>query len=162
MNEKILVPVDGSEYSIRALDAAADLASTLHATLVICEVVDVNRAATMSFGEPQLVQGCIDALRVECEAGVKQAVERVTPRVAGVESRVATGNVVEEILKLATETGAKWIVMGSHGRTGLNRLLMGSVAEGVLRHAPVPVMIVPPQRHGHHHATAATAAPSSS
>lgn len=161
MNQKILVPVDGSDYSIRALDAAADLASTLQATLVVGEVVDVNRAATMSFGEPQLVQGCLDALRVECDASVKQAVERVTPRVAGVESRVVTGNVVEEILKMATETGAKWIVMGSHGRTGLNRMLMGSIAEGVLRHSPVPVMIVPPERHGRHHEHPAATAASS-
>ncbi|MEO6835260.1 MAG: universal stress protein [Candidatus Tumulicola sp.] len=146
MNGRILIPVDGSEQSLRALDVAADLASALRATLIVCHVADIARVAAMTFGEPQFAQECFDAVRAEGASMLKEAVERAQRRVDGVESQIGRGNVVDEILRLATEAGAEWIVMGSHGRSGLSRLLMGSVAEGVLRHSTVPVMIVPPDR----------------
>jgi nucleotide-binding universal stress UspA family protein len=59
-----------------------------------------------------------------------------------VEQRLAEGDPAAEILHLATDTGCDMIVLGTHGRTGLDRLLMGSVAEQIVRKAPCPVLTV--------------------
>lgn len=138
----ILVPVDGSECSLRALDLAAALGAKLGTSIVVCHVLDIGRAAAMSGGEPQLVAGCLEALKSEGKEIVDEAVKRVA---AGIEvsSRTPEGAPVEEIERLAGELVPSFIAIGSHGRTGLDRLMMGSVAEGVVRHAPVPVMVVP-------------------
>ena len=143
MSEKILVPIDGSECSLRALDTAIDLARSLGDGLVICGVTDINQVA--AFG-PEYAQGCLEALQEQTDDTVKRAVARVGDRLGAVEPRVATGNVVAKILEAVAQTGSKWIVMGSHGRSGLDRLFMGSIAEGVLHRATVPVMVVPRQR----------------
>ena len=144
---RILVPVDGSEYSTHALDVATDLAATLDAELVVCHVVDLAKAATLSGGEAQLVPGCLEELESEGKAILDAALARAGSRVR-VSSRVAEGVPVEEIERLAAELRPTFIVIGSHGRTGLTRLVMGSVAEGVVRAAPVPVMVVP-SKHKH-------------
>jgi nucleotide-binding universal stress UspA family protein len=146
MNQRIVVAADGSEGSLRAVDAAADLARAIGAKLVVTHVVDSAKAATMCFGEAQLLAGCFDALREEGRHIVADAVaraRRIVTEPEQVESRIVQGSPVEEIVRLAGEGRADWIVMGSHGRSGLARALMGSIAEGVLREAPVPVMIVP-------------------
>ncbi|HVA32615.1 MAG TPA: universal stress protein [Candidatus Baltobacteraceae bacterium] len=151
MKDRILVPVDGSEYALHALDTAADLGRATGATIIVCHVVDIAKASMMSFGEAQLVAACFDALHQEGEGIVRDAVQHLRDRLgndASIESRIAQGNTVEEITRIAAEMHATWIVMGSHGRTGLVRMLMGSIAEGVLRHSPVPIVIVP-VRHVH-------------
>jgi nucleotide-binding universal stress UspA family protein len=148
MKSRIVVPVDGSECSAHSLDAACELAQATDAGIVLHHVVSGVRAATLSCGEPSLVAGCLDALRQEGKAIVAEAYERacrILP--AGrVESSTSMGDPIGEIARAASGEGVKWIVMGSHGRSGVSRLLMGSVAEGVLHRASVPVMIVPPQR----------------
>lgn len=154
MKPRILVPVDGSDYSIRALDIAIRLAGSLDAEIVVCHVVDLAKAATMSSGEAQLAAGALDILETEGQRIVDDAVERAVPSVA-TSSRIVQGEPIGEIDRLANELQPLFIVIGTHGRTGLSRLVMGSVAEGVVRRAPVPVMIVPPE---HAHASAAPAA----
>jgi nucleotide-binding universal stress UspA family protein len=142
---RILVPVDGSEYSKRALDIALDLACALGAELVIVNVVDLARVAVMSGGQAQLVAGSFEELQDEGKRLVDEARARVAGR-APVTTHVVEGSPVDEIEKLAGKLKVSYIVMGTHGRSGLNRAVMGSVAEGVARRAPVPVMIVPPER----------------
>jgi nucleotide-binding universal stress UspA family protein len=139
----IVAPVDGSVLSLKAVEAAADISCRLGATLVILNVADVAKAAAMTAGNAQFVGGCLEALRDEGESIVQRAADHVRSRVSSVETRLVQGNPVEEILKASDQLNAEWIVMGSHGRTGLMRGLLGSVAEGVVRHANVPVMIVP-------------------
>jgi len=146
MKNRILVPVDGSELSLSALDRAADLARALDSDLIVAYVVDLAKAASISFGDPQCVSGCVDALREEGESILRTATQRAGPLCSHVESRLVQGNPAEEIAGLASALRAGWIVMGSHGRTGLSHLLMGSVAEGVLHRSSVPVMIVPVER----------------
>jgi nucleotide-binding universal stress UspA family protein len=138
----ILVPVDGSDCSLRALDVASDFAARLGAGIVVCHVVDLSRAAAMSGGEPQLIAGCLEELHSEAKDIIDRAVARVAPGVAA-SARTVEGTPVEEIEQLACELAPAFIVVGSHGRTGLDRLMMGSVAEGVVRAAAVPVMVVP-------------------
>jgi nucleotide-binding universal stress UspA family protein len=138
----ILVPVDGSDSSWRALDVAANFAQRVGTELVVCHVVELAKAATLSGGQAELVAGCIEELEDEGKTIVAEAIERVRGRVR-VSSRIVTGASVDEIERIATEIKPSFIVIGTHGRTGLNRLVMGSVAEGVVRGAPVPVMVVP-------------------
>ncbi len=142
---RILVPVDGSEYADRALHVAADLAGSLGAEVVVCHVVDLARAAMMSGGEVQLLAGCLEELQAEGRRIVDAAVAKVgSPATAS--SRIVQGLPIDEIEKLAAEIEPQFIVIGSHGRSGFKRAIMGSVAEGVARRAPVPVMVVPPKR----------------
>jgi nucleotide-binding universal stress UspA family protein len=143
MSGCILVPVDGSDLSLKAVDVAADLARSLQEAMVICFVVNVVKAAAMTGGQVQFVGGCLEALWAEGESIVKAAADRAGARTARVETRVVQGSPSEEIMRTADELHAGWIVMGSHGRNGLSRALMGSVAEGVIRHSNVPVLIVP-------------------
>jgi nucleotide-binding universal stress UspA family protein len=142
MQPPILVPVDGSDCSLRALDVATNFAATLGGELVVCHVVELAKAATLSGGQAELVAGCIEELQRAGTAIVDEAIERVGSRVR-VSSRTVEGTSVDEIERLAAEIKPSFIVIGSHGRTGLNRAVMGSVAEGVVRRAPVPVMVVP-------------------
>jgi nucleotide-binding universal stress UspA family protein len=142
---RILVPVDGSEFSKRALDVATDLACALSAELVLVTVVDLTRAAVMSGGQAQLVAGALEELQAEGKRLVEEARARVAGR-APATTRVIEGSPIDEIEKAAIQLKVSYIVMGTHGRSGLNRAVMGSVAEGVARRAPVPVMIVPPER----------------
>ncbi len=143
----ILVPVDGSDCSMHALDFAVELASSLGAEIVVCHVLDLSRAAAMSAGAAQLVEESMQLLRTEGKEIVDRAVARAGAKVP-VSTRVPEGAPVEQIEQLAAELPANFIVLGSHGRTGLDRLLMGSVAEGVVRAASVPAMVVPCRRAG--------------
>jgi nucleotide-binding universal stress UspA family protein len=147
----LLVPVDGSECSLKALDAAVTLAQPLGAEIVLCHVVDLGKASGMSGGEPLLLDGCYEALRTEGEYILEKAVSRAGPAVK-VSTRMVDGAPIEEIQKAAQEIRPRIVVIGSHGRSGFNRMLMGSVAEGVARGCCVPVMIVPVE-----HAVAKTA-----
>jgi nucleotide-binding universal stress UspA family protein len=139
----ILVPVDGSEYSTRALDVATDLARALGAELVIFHVVDMARVAMLSAGQAQLIPECLQEVESEGRQIVEDALHRVPSGVRAT-TRMADGMPVEQIERTADEIKPSFIVMGTHGRSGLKRAVMGSVAEGVARRSPVPVMIVPP------------------
>jgi len=140
-----LVPVDGSEYSNKALNVAVDLARDLGAELVILNVVDLARVAMMSGGQAQLIPGCLEELKSEGRRIVGDARALVGSR-ARASVRVTDGAPVNQIEQIAAEILPAFIVIGTHGRSGFNRAVMGSVAEGVARRAPVPVIVVPPER----------------
>jgi nucleotide-binding universal stress UspA family protein len=139
---RVLVAVDGSDTSIRALDVAADFTAGLRGELVICHVVDLARAAALSGGAAQLVPASLEEIQTEGTEILDAALARVSGRVRASIRRVA-GVPVEQIERLADENRPNVIVIGSHGRTGLERLVLGSVAEGVVRGASFPVMVVP-------------------
>jgi len=142
---RLLVPIDGSDPSLHALDVASEFASRLHAELVVCHVVDLARVAMLSGGQAQLIPGCLEEVESEGKSLLGDALARVD-RGVRTASRSVKGAPVDEILRLAAEIRPEFIVMGTHGRTGLGRVLMGSVAEGVVRGALVPVMVVPYER----------------
>lgn len=147
MEQTLLVPVDGSRTSRHALDVAISLARTLNARMVLVFVIDAGRAARLTFGEPALIDGAYDALRDEGEHVLAEASARVAPLVPGTSKLLAYGNPADEIERMAEQVDATMIVMGSHGRSGLQHVLMGSVAEGVIRSAKVPVVVVPRERN---------------
>lgn len=142
MFKKIFVPTDGSRCSQQALEIGAQLASDQHAQLVLCSVVEPAKPEyAMAFATPELVGGLYDALRDEAEQILTDAAASVASTCQA-QTIVREGLPVEEIADAAKASGADLIVMGSHGRRGLPHLFLGSVAEGVLRTAAVPVLIV--------------------
>ena len=152
----ILCPVDGSDCSMEALKVATQFAAEQHACLTICVVVDPVKAAATAMGVPLGTAACLEALDEEADEIITKAmtfVDPLTPALA-VKRR---GQASVKIVDLAREYDCDMIVIGSHGRSGFSRALVGSVAEAVMRHTDVPVMIVRWRR-----VTAAPAAASAS
>jgi nucleotide-binding universal stress UspA family protein len=135
----ILHPTDYSEHSDYAFRLACSLARDHEARLIVLHVVMTLGAEVVPAGEagaqlqPEGYQQQLwDALR---------RIQSPDPAVA-VEHRLVEGDPAQEILRTAGQPGCDLIVLGTHGRTGLQRLLMGSVAEQVVRKARCPVLTV--------------------
>jgi nucleotide-binding universal stress UspA family protein len=145
--DSILVPVDGSDASRAALWTADELAKQLGASLHFLHVLpDIPLPMSDGLGFGTLTyrpEPWLEAIENEGKAIIKNAKELSTQ--ANVETTVvpATGTrTAQAILKFAKVKNSSLIVIGTHGRRGFDRLLLGSVAEGVLHHADVPVLLV--------------------
>jgi nucleotide-binding universal stress UspA family protein len=138
MYERILVPTDGSEGMDRVVAHAAGLARTHGSTVDLAYVVDTAAFATLPMETSW--EGIRRTLREEGRA----ALDAAEAALEGVphERHVLEGNPWREIVDYAERSGVDLVVMGTHGRGGLNRLLLGSVAERVVRASPVPVLTV--------------------
>lgn len=134
--EKILVPVDFSENSDAALDWATVLARDTGATLLLVHVETVP--LTTGGGE------YIYAIPEPPTQELLERLNKVVPKDASVpvERRLLAGDPADAILRTAESENVDMIVMGTHGRRGITRLLMGSVAEAVVRRANCPVLTV--------------------
>jgi len=148
MFQRILVALDGSAASNAGFKSAIQLASDQHASLLALHVIDEMAMAINVQGgylPPSYVDTLYDSLRQSGETILAKA--QATARAAGVEltpvlveSRGQT--VAHAITRQARKLKADVIVLGTHGRRGLSRLVMGSDAEAVLREASVPVVLV--------------------
>ncbi len=140
--KKILLATDFSECSELACEYALDLASTfnvpLHVLHVINEPVDLR-----GFYVPHIT---FDQLEQEISSGAKRMLDDFCQKHLGdfknFETSVVSGVPYEEIISAAKEEQSSLIVIGTHGRTGLDHLLFGSTAERVVRGAPCPVMTI--------------------
>lgn len=134
----ILYPTDFSEGARPAFEVACALAAEGRSRLV---VLHVERPPLATLGGTTLVPPLPSEYDRE---SLEEELQRIRPSRAGIplEHRLEYGDPAAAILKSARETGADLIVMGTHGRTGLRRLLMGSVAEQVLRKASCPVLTI--------------------
>lgn len=144
MYSKILVALDGGAISSQVFDSALALASAMHAQLHPLYVVDSTVPVLEAPGyDPTFL---IDAFREEGKNIVDDTTKQMAERgVAGtphvVEVDLGT-SIAHGILIVARDLGADLIVMGTHGRRGMRRLMLGSVAEEVLRSADVPVLMI--------------------
>ncbi|HTY53645.1 MAG TPA: universal stress protein [Candidatus Binataceae bacterium] len=132
---KILSPIDFGENSLNALDVAAEFARQASATVVVLHVVSL-----MLTPDEMPVE-----LYREQEAQAKDKLNQiVAAQLKGLESEIIVhvGDPAKIIVEAAETLGADLIVMATHGRTGISRVLMGSVTERVLRDAPCPVLTV--------------------
>lgn len=137
--EKILIAVDSSEYSMNAARKGLELAHQLNAKAALLYVVDTSKAL-----------GNIDAGILPAEALIvlkkeaEQTLDQLAKMYNGNELMkfMPEGHPTEDILKTAETWCADLIVIGTHGRTGLQHLLMGSVAEYIVRHSKTPVLVV--------------------
>ena len=139
--KKILFPTDFSQCNHAALEYASRLASESGALLYIVHADDMERiAATMSDAGYPYPSPWDDEGRRKAHLKLR----KVIPTVPGVKCRhrYLDGAPTAQIVSFAERKGVDLIVMGSHGRSGLARILMGSTAEGVMRRAPCPVLII--------------------
>lgn len=138
--KKILIAVDSSAHSMNAATKGFELAHALQATVGIVSVIDVTREVVPELALPS--EKNHPALMKNAETVIQQ-LTTMYDRVEDVLRFSPVGYPKKEIILVAKEWNADLIVMGTHGRTGLSYLLMGSVAEYVIKHANIPVMIVP-------------------
>ena len=136
----ILFPTDFSQSNEAALQYASTLAAESGATLHVLHVHDIRNLGTVA-GEASSV------FASAWQEGLEEArklLEKIVPARASVDCKhhCVIGTPEEEIVSFASENDCELIVMASHGRTGLSRLLMGSIAESVMRKASCPVLIV--------------------
>jgi nucleotide-binding universal stress UspA family protein len=142
MYDRILLPTDGSVEMEHVVDHAASLAAIHDATIHAIYVVDTGRFASLPTDNSW--EGITQMLREEGELALDD-VERFAEGVP-VETAMVEGDPANEILDYAEENDCDVVLMGTHGRGGINRLLLGSVAERVVRRSPVPVITVPVRR----------------
>jgi nucleotide-binding universal stress UspA family protein len=142
--KKILVPVDFTESSNHALDYAVDLAVALGAAVSVLHVFQppvYNIADAVIVAPPAMAVEISD----KAQQMLDSAMNSRRKRCPGISGAVVTGAPWEEIGRLAVEQNADLIVMGTHGRRGLSRAILGSVAERVVRTSKVPVLTVGPR-----------------
>jgi nucleotide-binding universal stress UspA family protein len=139
---RLLVAVDDSDASDAAIAIAASLAQGFGSHIIVAHAADTTRlydnAATYGFS-PLPLEGDIER---ESAAIVAQALAHAAIPTTSVDIALVDGHPSTAILAAADERHATAIVMGSHGRRGIRRFFLGSVAESVVRHSPVPVLVV--------------------
>jgi nucleotide-binding universal stress UspA family protein len=133
--DRLVLPVDGSRFSRKAAARALVLAKAGAALLAVAVLDAPQRFVTEV---PDVARDLLDSL----EKLVAEVAKEAAPCGFSCESRVVVGPAAPTVVELAREWRAGLIVMGSHGRTGLKRLLMGSVTERVVAQAPCPVLVV--------------------
>jgi nucleotide-binding universal stress UspA family protein len=141
MLKNLVVALDGSSCANHALELALTLAKTEGAKLAVCSVADPS--AVYGTLEPLVVvERALDQIHDNAQHVVDGALAKA--RAAGISAQgcVLEGDPAYEIVCYAGKIRADAIVIGTHGRSGLRRLLMGSVAEGVLRSSSLPVLTV--------------------
>lgn len=140
----ILLPTDFSECANHALSYATSLARQAGASIICVHVIEpvVPAVGYTGLTEPMPMADLSEQL--------EESAERELPKIGAcdecdgleVEEVIAHGDAAAEIVRVAKERGVDLIVIASHGRTGLGRILFGSTAESVVRHAPCPVLVV--------------------
>lgn len=145
MYSKLLVPLDGSATARLALGHAALLARLSGAKVVLLHIVDEMKHSN-GFERPQVyIHEVRPGFLVAGQALLDEAAGQLSQENIQIETVLLESKgvpVSELIAKQAVVTGSKLVIMGTHGRRGMNRLLLGSDAERVARIAPVPVMLV--------------------
>jgi len=136
---RILVPIDFSKTSLRALDVAVPLACDHGAELFLLSVIEPDPYAT---GMEGVIIALPDSILIEdTKAKLPKIAERFVPPSVKVKSLVIRGRAHDVITRVARQKDIDLIVLTTHGRTGLKRTLMGSTAERVVRHAHCPVYV---------------------
>lgn len=139
---KILVPIDFSAHSKVALQYAIDLALHYSAELTLVHVFDIG-IYSMGDGSPMLDPAHFENIVNQIERDLDEAKrDALEAGLGSVRTKLLQGKPDHELQRAALEDGADLIVMGTHGRTGFRHLLMGSVAERLVRRAPCPVFTV--------------------
>ncbi len=136
----ILVPVDFGESSERALSTAVELARRFEARLTLLHVCEIPAYAYSGMAEAPV--DLLTPIEDAAEEQMSIKLPEVRKLYAPAEAIVRTGVAWQEILSAAEDAGADLIVMGTHGRSGMGHLLLGSVAEKVVRLSPIPVLTV--------------------
>ena len=152
MNEfsHFLVPTDFGEAATRALDLAVELSKKFGAALTLLHVYELPLPLVPYPGVPALPPAYTDAFRDAAQGRLERALQELRQRIPAAKGALRPGVPWEVILEFAKQEQVSLIVMGTHGRRGLQHMLLGSVVEKVLRLSSVPVLSV----HAENQATA--------
>jgi nucleotide-binding universal stress UspA family protein len=138
----VIVPLDGSELAETIIPFLLEIAGPLDMSVMLLRVVEPMTPVVVE-GSAHVVLEDVEARRRDAEEYLAPLAAALRARGVSVETAVRRGQPVsEEILAAAREAGADLIAMTTHGRSGLGRLLFGSVAEALLRQAPMPVFLL--------------------
>ena len=138
---KILLAIDDSKFSDAVIAATIIEAKAQQGEVRVLYVVE-PMPLYVDGGSPNLSDVILKAEREHAEAITEKVVERLRAARVKATSAIETGNPKSMIVDVARDWGADLVIVGSRGRTGLDRFLMGSVSEAVARHAPCSVQIV--------------------
>ena len=138
--KKILIATDGSEYTKNAVDYGIDLAKNTGAKLYTIYVIDT--AAFASIPMDAAWESMYELLKQEGDEATKYVAERAEVEGLSIDRLTIEGHPAEEIIKFAEKNSINLIVMGTLGKSGLDRFLLGSVAEKVVRNSKIPVLVV--------------------
>ena len=141
--QNILVPVDGSETSYVAVAQAAELAKAFGGKITVVQVLALDPYIAAEYISATQTNDLIERARTSVLKTLEEAAAKFSDLGIPVEAKLLEGQVVHrEIIREAETSKADLIVIGSHGRTGLKRLFLGSVAQSVLGEAHIPVLVV--------------------
>ena len=141
--KNILVPVDGSETSFSAVKKAADLAKAFNAKITVVQVLALDPYIAAEYITQSQTNELIERARTSVQNNLQQAKDKFGEEGIEVDTKLLEGQVIHrEIVQAASELNSDLIVIGSHGRTGLKKLFLGSVAQNVLGEVHTPVLIV--------------------
>ena len=143
MYKKILVPLDGSPLAEAVLPHAEALAKSEDAELIILRVPIIPASEYVAI-DPVVASSVRKDIRDEVESYVSGKVDAIKKDKVKVSGMTREGSVPDVILDTAEETHADMIAMSTHGRTGVKRWPMGSVADKIVHHAHIPVMLIHP------------------
>jgi nucleotide-binding universal stress UspA family protein len=138
MFEKILVPLDGSKHSIKALEVAVQIALRFDGKITLIHVYSIDGFAISATP----VQEFIEAIRKVGADILADGEKRVKAEGVHVETLLLEGHAVEQIVKACREGKFDLVVMGARGLSRIKEILLGSVSDGVTRHACCPVLVV--------------------
>jgi universal stress protein A len=140
--KKILVPTDFSDASLQGIAAAAELAGLFQAELLLANVVPVLPPKPTDPNFEFEVPEYEGILHKDAEAKLAELLRTSVPAAIKARSVLGHGSPAKEIIRLAEEEKIDLIVIATHGHSGWHHLILGSVAEKVIRHAPCPVFAV--------------------
>ncbi len=138
---RILVATDFSPMARRALDLALSLAAACDASVTLLHVYELPQL----FSPPSIAREIVERIRSEAEQSMSDLVGSVRDRFPRIEAVLREGDPRERINLVAAERGSELLVVGTHGRRGLARALIGSVAEWLVRTSAIPVLTVGPE-----------------
>lgn len=148
--KRIVVPVDYSEHAQATLEYAATLAERFGASIDVVHVWDrpsyvPDTAVIGKPGEPE--RSLADLIRENAEHEMTEFLKRTKlPPGVTVTHHLVSGEPASAVIKLLEHRDADLVILGTHGRAGVKHLLLGSVAEKLVRLSPIPVITVPPER----------------
>lgn len=140
--EKILVPLDGSEFAERALGPALAIAQPMEAELVLFRVAQPIPRTQALADMPDVYEDIVAAAYREAEAYLQDVQARLGYPHLSIEHRDGEEGVARQILDYAGQSGVDLVIMSSHGRTGVQRWVYGSVAEKILHGCPCATLII--------------------
>ena len=141
--QHIFVPVDGSETSFAAVKQAANFAKAFNSKVTVAQVLALDPYIAAEYISGDQTNEMIERARRAIVESLAEAKQKFADEGIEVETQLLEGQVIHrEIVKAAQNSQADLIIIGSHGRTGLKKLFLGSVAQSVLSEGSTPVLVV--------------------